>query len=426
MALEDQLKQLKVEKGIISGKFKHLQKNSPEYMQQMELMKAISQQIKLLESTAKEQKNPSIAADNTGSPSNPFFSLSPANQWHDHFTMELVELGKAIDWPEFVRQHPAQLPSHNPAWAEAIQQSFGHSSYVLLARSPTQALIGGIPFTVFNSPLFGKFGVSMPHLNYGGVVSEYFNIHQALMSELEQVRTQLQLKYLEVRSIYPDLGHNPSTKKVSMVLELPVTDEQLEKQLGSKLRAQYKKAEESGPETRIGTQELLDDFYKVFATNMRDLGTPVYAKQWFTQLLTHNNLNCKLIVIYVDRKPVSAGFLVNHGKLMEIPWASTLKSANKLNMNMWMYRQILKFAIGQKCEFFDFGRSTMDAGTYKFKKQWGAIPYQHYWYSIVPKGTAKPEMNPDNPKLKLVITLWKLLPVWVTKIIGPGIVKDIP
>lgn len=426
MAPEDQLKQLKVEKGIISGKFKHLQKNSPEYEQQMELMKAISQQIKLLESAAKQEKNPSGTTSSAAAPSIPFFNLNPDKQWRDLFNLELVELVNAIDWPEFVTQHPAQLPSHNPAWAEVIQQSFGHSSYVLLARSPTREIIGGIPFTVFESPLFGKFGVSMPHLNYGGVVSEYFNIHQALMLELEQVRTQLQLKYLEVRSIYPDLGPNPSTKKVSMVLELPATDEQLEKQLGSKLRAQYKKAEESAPETRIGRLELLDDFYKVFATNMRDLGTPVYAKQWFNQLLAHKNLNCQLIIIYVNRKPVSAGFLVNHGKLMEIPWASTLKSANKLNTNMWMYRQILTFAIAQKCEFFDFGRSTVDAGTYKFKKQWGAIPYQHYWYSIVPKGAAKPEMNPDNPKLQLVIALWKLLPVWVTKIIGPRIVKDIP
>lgn len=426
MALEDQLKQLKVEKGIISGKFKLLQKNSPEYLQQMELMKAISQQIKSLESALKEQKNQPIAAENIALQKNPFFILNPENQLHDKFTIELVEFDKAIDWHEFVMQHPARLPSHNPAWVEAIKQSFGHNSYLLVARSYNQTLVGGIPFTVFNSPLFGRFGVSMPHLNYGGVVSEYFNIHQALMLELEQVRTQLQLKYLEVRSIYPDLGHNPSTKKVSMVLELPVTDEQLEKQLGSKLRAQYKKAEESAPETRIGKLELLDDFYKVFATNMRDLGTPVYARQWFAQLLTHNNLNCHLMVVYVNRKPVSVGFLVNHGKLMEIPWASTLKSANKLNTNMWMYRQILKFAIEQGCLFFDFGRSTIDAGTFKFKKQWGATAYQHYWYSILPNGAEKPEMNPDNPKLKLVIALWKWLPVWATKIIGPRIVKDIP
>jgi len=93
---------------------------------------------------------------------------------------------------------------------------------------------------------------------------------------------------------------------------------------------------------------------------------------------------------------------------------------------MWMYRQILSFAINEKYKYFDFGRSTLGAGTYKFKKQWGALAYAHHWYYVLPEGESKPELNPDNPKYKLVIFLWKLMPVWLTKIIGPHIIKHIP
>jgi hypothetical protein len=31
---------------------------------------------------------------------------------------------------------------------------------------------------------------------------------------------------------------------------------------------------------------------------------------------------------------------------------------------------------------FDFGRSTMNEGTYKFKKQWGCEPTQLHWSEI--------------------------------------------
>ena len=211
-----------------------------------------------------------------------------------------------------------------------------------------------------------------------------------------------------------------------MVLRLPETERQLDDQLGTKVRAQCKKTEPFGPEIRFGRLALLDDFYWVFAINMRDLGTPVYSKRWFREILSHPEVTATIAVVYVRGKPVSTGFLVGHNGMLEIPWASTVKSANAMDTNMWMYRKILDFAIREGYDFFDFGRSTRDAGTYRFKKQWGAQPYEHYWYYVLPEGSAVPGLNPDNPKYRMMINIWKRLPVWVTKLIGPPVVKSIP
>ena len=422
-----QLKALKVEKGIISGKFKHLQKDTPEYAHQLELMQQISRQIKQLETAIKDGVTPLVDPTHTFPATAPAFaSLDEQRCWGTNYQLALAEFSSVADWPLFVAKNPTSLPSHNPSWAEVIQQSFGHPTFLLCARDQNGQLIGGIPFTVFSSPLFGKFAVSMPYLNYGGIVCEYVDICRALMHKLQNIRAEMGLQHIEVRSIHPNLGDNPSTKKASMLLQLPDSDASLDKMLGSKVRAQYKKADEFAPVCKIGKAELLDDFYSVFARNMRDLGTPVYAKKWFANILNHNGLKANILVVYVNRQPVSCAFLVSYGKLMEIPWASTLKAANKYNTNMWMYRQILSFALAQGCQYFDFGRSTLDAGTFKFKKQWGAEPCQHYWYCLLPDKAAKPELNPDNPKLKLFILLWKLLPVWLSKIIGPPIIKGIP
>jgi len=215
--------------------------------------------------------------------------------------------------------------------------------------------------------------------------------------------------------------------KVSMVRSLPATADSLWQDIGTKVRAQIKKAQRFDLEMKFGKQELLDDFYRVFAENMRDLGTPVYAKAFFSQLLASSLAPAFDIgVLYSEKKPVACCFLMQHKGMMEIPWASALNSANDMNVNMLMYWEVLKLAIAQENQFFDFGRSSKDAGTYRFKKQWGAKAQQLYWYYWLPQGGEMPELNPNNPKYKLLIAVWQKLPVWLTKWIGPPVVKFLP
>jgi serine/alanine adding enzyme len=309
---------------------------------------------------------------------------------------------------------------------ELIENQFGHKTIVLLALNEQNEILGGLPLTLFSSKLFGRFAVSIPYINYGGPISDYRNINQALIGHSKQLLEKFNLSHIEIRSIQANLYPLYTSKKASMILRLPESNEILEKELGAKLRSQYKKAEDYSPQVKIGKAELLDDFYTVFARNMRDLGTPVYPKSFFQAILNNAKIQSTLIIVTLDSKPVSAAFLIANGDLLEIPWASTIAEANKKNMNMWMYRNILSFAIEQKFRFFDFGRSTIDAGTYKFKKQWGAEPRQHYWYYVMPEGQALPEINPNNPKYKIFIVLWKLMPIWATRLLGPMLIKNIP
>lgn len=211
-----------------------------------------------------------------------------------------------------------------------------------------------------------------------------------------------------------------------MILALPQDQNTLDSNLGAKLRAQINLGKKYKTEIAFGKLDLLDDYYRVFSLNMRDLGTPVYSKKFFRSILTAFPKSCTVVVVKLEGKPVSAAFLFGYKDLLEIPWASTIKKANKLNMNMLMYRAILGFAIDNKYQYFDFGRSTLDAGTYRFKKQWGAKPVQHYWYYDLAASGSTPKLNPDNPKYKLAISCWKKLPLFIANFIGPFIVKNIP
>ncbi|MDQ2076162.1 FemAB family XrtA/PEP-CTERM system-associated protein [Marinimicrobium sp. ABcell2] len=425
------LKALKADKAEVARAFKSVADGTSEHAELIERMQSVSRSVKALESELKKREKYLRAAlpseqQPESKPKLPPLYQIPNSDYASAFQIFELDAEQMDRWYQFVKAQKDAPAYCFPAWREAIQSVFGHQTRVWVAQSEAGDIVGGVPLTFFNSRLFGRFAVSVPYFNYGGVLTPYTDVARALLKELEQVCAQEELDHIEVRTMQPELWPHKSSKKVSMVLPLPKSSQRLDEQLGAKVRAQCKKAEPYNPEIRFGATDLLDDFYRVFAINMRDLGTPVYTKKWFSELLTQPDIEATLAVVYVGNKPVSAGFLVGHNGMLEIPWASTVRSANAMDTNMWMYRQILDFAVRNGYEFFDFGRSTRDAGTYRFKKQWGAQPFEHHWYYILPAGGSMPGLNPDNPKYKFLIAAWKRLPVWITKLVGPPLVKNIP
>jgi hypothetical protein len=93
---------------------------------------------------------------------------------------------------------------------------------------------------------------------------------------------------------------------------------------------------------------------------------------------------------------------------------------------MLLYWTCLEFATQKGYGTFDFGRSTRGEGTYKFKEQWGARPQPLYWHYWLRGGGELPQVNPSNRKYRLAIEVWKRLPLPVTRLLGPGIVRYIP
>ncbi|TPW13488.1 MAG: hypothetical protein FD130_1563, partial [Halothiobacillaceae bacterium] len=287
---------------------------------------------------------------------------------------------------------------------------------------------GILPLVELKSFLFGHYAVSLPFFNYGGLLASSETAQQALLLAASELSKRLSLRHLELRHTTPIKTAMPCrTDKVLMQLALPESVELLWRQLGPKMRAQIKRADRENIVIKEGGAELVASFYAVFAQNMRDLGTPVYTKKLFEWIVQAFPDESRIIVIEQGDKPIAAAFLLGdkRGRL-EIPWASSLKEYNRMSVNMRLYWEVLQYAIAHRYPLFDFGRSTMDSGTYRFKKQWGASPVQCYWYYGLKEGGELPQLNPDNPKFRLAIRLWQRLPLAWTKILGPVIVKSLP
>lgn len=429
--LKKRIKTQKEEKQAINAQFK-LAKGDSYKIAELKLqsktivsqIKEAEAQLKTLGTTLLENLAPRITVAHPWPPVR--FNLPAEFPPPFQFQVRLATDADAPRWDAFVESHPRASAYHAFTWRTLIKQAFGHDSFYYLAETETGEIVGILPCTWLNSKLFGNFGASVPFFNYGGPLSDYLDIQNALIDVATREAKQLHWQHLELRTCQPLLNYPSTQHKASMILPLPESESILDDNLGAKVRAQFNQATSHPLTVKFGKQELLDDFYQVFAQNMRDLGTPVYAKSFFETIFKHFNEQATIVVTYFDGKPAGTGFLFGYKGMLEIPWASTIKRYNRFNVNMWMYRQILGFAITQGYDYFDFGRSSVDAGTYKFKKQWGAQPIQHYWYYWLNEGNTLPQLNPNNPKYKLAIAVWQRLPVFLTKWIGPPLVKYIP
>ena len=329
-------------------------------------------------------------------------------------------------WDAYVRGHQSSFGYHQSGWKAVIEQSFGHQTRYLQAIDGKR-IVGILPLVVMKSLLFGRFVVSLPYFNYGGILADHHDAEQALLDNARSLALDETATHLELRHRAPHgLGLIPKRHKVTMLLELESDVERQWRAFDPKLRNQVRKAEKSGLKIQTGGEELLDSFYRIFARNMRDLGTPVYGKEFFQATLTNFPTSTRIFVCHLQEQPVAAGLIVTFKDTVEMPWAASLREYRHLCGNMLVYWEAIKFSIMQGSRTFDFGRSTPDGGTFKFKEQWGSRPVPLTWeYWTVNPGQL-PEMSPSNSKYQWPIQIWKRLPMPVANRVGPLIARAIP
>ncbi len=350
-----------------------------------------------------------------------------AEKTSQNLQIRLLQPDAEPRWDAFVQGRNAYAVYHLSGWQRVIENTFGHPTFYVYALQDDE-IVGVLPLVYLKSRLIGKFFVSVPFVNYGGLLTELPAARAALLAEATRIARQQGAQHIEFRHLANfDLGLPVKTSKALMVLDLPDTAEALWDSFKSKLRSQIKRPEKEGFTTRFGKIEEVDNFYAVFAAKMRDLGTPVYTKRLFTNIIREFPEMVTICTVSAGDQPIAAGFLLGWHGMLQIPWAASLREYDRFSANMLLYWHILKFACEQGYQTFDFGRSTPDEGTYKFKAQWGAQPVPCYWHYWLADGSATlPEINPHNPKYEMAIKVWQRLPVPVTKLLGPAIVKYLP
>jgi FemAB-related protein (PEP-CTERM system-associated) len=337
-----------------------------------------------------------------------------------------VSVAKAVDgraWESYVDARGDVAGYHSWRWRQVFAEAFGHEPVYLIAREGG-LITGVLPMVQIKSLLFGRTLTSLPFVNYGGVMADGPAIGRALVAAAHDEARRRKCTHVELRHVDRQFADLPCKQhKVSMRL---ATGPAMWEALDRKVRNQIRKAEKSGLTVERGGDALVGDFYGVFARNMRDLGTPVYSRRLFEQVMRVFPDRAQIHVVRLNGLAIAAGLTYRTPQMVQLPWASSLRSFNTLCPNVLLYWDAIQFAHDSGAGVFDMGRSTPNEGTFKFKAQWGAQPVPLHWeYELMAQGSL-PNVSPANPKYQFAIALWQKLPLAVTLRVGPMIVRAIP
>lgn len=365
------------------------------------------------------------------------------------------------NWNSYILTHPQGTLFHCIEWKNVIEKTFHHKSYYLIAESNSNtatpqhrninvfasnlkqvenpqtqrssnvqqgSIVGVLPLFSIKSILFGKSLVSVPFAAYGGVLADNQRITKQLLEKAKELTRSEKLEYLELRNRDEEIAGLPS-KDLYVKFRREIfrdLNENMEA-IPRKSRRMIRVGEKEGLSYQFGHKELLPDFYAIFARSYHHLGSPVFSKKLFENLLEMFKEKVSILVIKSKEGKPIASVLSFFYKDEVIPYyAGSLFEYRNLAPNDFMYWQLMKYGCENGYKEFDFGRSKVDTGSYDFKRHWGFEPeplnYQYYLNRI----PEIPNLSPANPKYQKKIEMWRRLPFWATKIIGPHIVKYIP
>ena len=340
-------------------------------------------------------------------------------------SVRLAAEADARDWDDFVAAQPGGRGCHEWPWRRVFERALKQKPVYLIARTGG-TVEGVLPLVLIDGWIAGRALISLPFLNYGGVLASSVAARDALLASASQLAESRRCQYVELRHVDREFPDQPCRQhKVSMILPLQQPEAMWES-LDRKVRNQIRKARKSELVSECGGAELLDDFYDVFSRNMRDLGTPVYSRALFAEILAAFPHRASLHIVRLGSRAIAAGISFITRSTLEVPSASSLREHNPLCPNHLLYWSIIEHAIAQGCDTLDFGRSTPGQGPHKFKEQWGAKPLPLTWEYQLVGAAAVPNTGPSNPKFKYAIELWKHCPLWLANTLGPHITRAVP
>jgi len=329
------------------------------------------------------------------------------------------EQDQELEWDRYVHRHPSATHCHLSAWRHAIQRSYGHKAFYLWAHEDGDTK-GILPLVLIRSRLFGRSLVSLPFLDGGGVCADDHPTKIELCQQALRVCEDYRVDFLDLRHREPsglDLPLHGS--KVTLLLDLAESPDRMWDRFDGKLRNQIRKAQKSGLTVSWSGLEGIDAFYDVFASNMRDLGSPVHSRRFFAAVVEEFSEGARLILVKKGSQTIGGAVCLSFKDTLLVPWASSLREYLSICPNNLLYWEVIRWGCEKGYQRLDFGRSSPGTGTYRFKKQWGTVEVPLRWQCLGWKRDRAAVVESGDPNYAWIVRIWKHLPVAITKMIGP-------
>ena len=326
-------------------------------------------------------------------------------------------------WDAFVESCPNATFFHLAGWKDVVEAAFGHRCYYLLAKSGDE-VAGVLPLVHMKSLLFGNALISTPILAYGGVATEDREVQARLETEACALAEQLKVDYLEFRNCESRHADWP-TKQLYVTFRKTIEADPQANLLAipRKQRAMVRKGVKAGLKAEFDTS--VDRFYRAYSQSFHNLGTPVFARTYFDRIQQVFKDRSDILTVTHDGDLVSSVMSFYFRDEVLPYFGGGTELARELKGNDFMYWELMRRSCQRGVRVFDFGRSKQGTGTYSFKKNWGFEPRPLFYEYYLVKAKQMPDISPMNPKYRILIDVWKRLPLSVTRLIGPLIARKL-
>lgn len=312
------------------------------------------------------------------------------------------------------------------AWKDSIEQTFRYQPFYLLA-SDGDRIRGVLPLFLVRNLLMGKALISSPFAVYGGILADSMEARRALYERAGALGHQLQAQFLELRNAFPEQCVGPSnvTRYVSFSQGVGPNEEEILNSLPKKARNMVRKSLKYPYVTRRRCSDPTA-FEALYAKNMRRLGTPSFPSRHFTNLLANFGKAVDICEVVLDGKVVAASMNFYFRDQMHTYYAASDSEHNEKAPNNFMYFDHLRWAGQNHYSSFDFGRCKRGTGVFEFKRHWGSVMRELPYETVLIKRKELPNFSPANAKFQPAIKLWQKLPLPLTRVLGPHLIRLFP
>ena len=315
------------------------------------------------------------------------------------------------------------------SWSRLVSATYGYDIHRFEALAGVE-VVGILVLTHVRHPIFGNYLATSPFGSYGGFAFASTEVRDALLKEAQKLADELGVQYVVIR--FPEAGNLPPVPwrqnpiYSTYLLDLTPSPEDLMKNFGHQHRKHTRQALKKGYKLQFGRLGLLDETYEALARSMHELGSPYHAKQYLRRMAELLGHRLEFAVVKdAHNALVGSAVLVYHAGVASNLHANILREFRSAYAGEFLYWSLLEHYCQKGLHVCDLGRSLNGSGNETFKLKWRPrqVPLA-YWYYL-PRGGEIPELNQKSPKFRFAIWLWKRLPPFVVRALGPGLIRGI-
>ncbi len=348
---------------------------------------------------------------------------------HDMYTVAHINFEVVEDyerWQHFIYARSDTHCSDLAQWRLIFKELYGFENYSY-GYIENNDLVGAFSLYHISSPFLGNMLVTPPFFGRGGFYADTDKVRTILLKKIHEIASELNVDYVELRLV-KQLPHPYRCNTDFLEFDLQLSgspDDVKQRSLSSNVKQNISKSQKNNLQTVFSSDYL--SCYKILSRTLRDLGTPFHGKRFFKTLTKYMKENTLFSEVLLNGKVVASGIVIRFKDSIITPYIGNLKEFRNSGSNYCQYWGIIQYCLKNSIKRFEFGRSPKNTTHVRFKEKWGTSRIQVYYnyYLINPKKKYKTVSHP-SPLFLVAAMIWKKLPLFFTKIVGPLIFRYIP